>query len=158
MLTARVLTATIAGMLLVSPALTGVAGAASPFGGTVAVNNMDVWTLTCNAASTHCMEIQVCDYDPSSADTWFQALVATSPLTLLGKGVDFRTTSTGGCNPSQSICRPSTTAGPMKGLIVVAHPDGAGSAIYTLTVNCLDKTLTPISASHTVLKKTTDDK
>jgi hypothetical protein len=145
----------VAGMLLVSAALTGVAGAASPMGGTVAVNNMDVWTLTCAAASTHCMEVQVCDFDASSADTWFQALVVTAPLTLLGKGVDFRTTSSGGCNPAQSVCRPSTTVGPMKGMIVVAHPDGAGSATYTLTVECLDRTFAPISDTHTKIKKTT---
>lgn len=147
----RALMVLVGGMLILG-AMTNVTDAAPAIGGIVAVNNMDVWTLTCNAGSTHCMEIQVCDLD-APADTWVQALVATAPLTLLGKGVDFRTT--GGCNPTQSICRPSTGVGAMKGIIVVAHPDGAGTASYTLTVDCLDKTFTPISDKHTVLKKTT---
>src|SRR5690242_18636374 len=115
---AKILTPILGVLITAGTLVMGGTAHAKTASGTVYVNNADVYTVSCTATKTHCIEVQVCDADnQNSIDQWQMVLVGTAPSSLLGHAVDSTVNYPNGCGQTQLFCRTGSTIGPMKGLI-----------------------------------------
>jgi hypothetical protein len=101
--------------------------------------------------------MQICD-ESAGTDIFQQVLAVTSPSTLLGKTQNDLAVN-GGCAGSvaQTICRPATGVGAMKGLAIITHPSGTSGDLYLVDILCLDKTGNPLPEATLKVIQTEND-
>jgi hypothetical protein len=121
--------------------------------GSVDPQDVDIYKLSCNNASSKCASAMVCDANVVTGPDVYEVTIATyAPAAIIAKAETDKAQSAvnGGCSAEITVCR--ATSGPIKALVSVSHPpDGNANFFYDLHVECRDKfgNLLP-AATHTL--------
>ncbi len=120
---------------------------------------IDVWNAQCKSPKTHCMFAYICDESTGLA-TWEMTMTVVSPTLLYGAG-DVSNAHLGCNTGGVLLCRPGTTAGPMKAIITVTRPfvcpacPPTASYNYELNFGCFDKNQAVLPDVSDALTRTT---